>query len=749
MSCRRLRSLLLVLAIAASRGQALAIHPAWHVETTQLPDAKTGGWFINLGTTGARAKMVREAPTLLEVTYVFADTPAAGRLQIGDKITGVNGKAFQHAHQFASADGPTGYRGPMMDFGDALEESQKSLAGRLTLDVTRRGTKMRVVLEIPTTYGAFAPSYPYDCKRTDVVLETLQTFLVKRQRSDGLWHSRPHVNAFAALALLASGKKEHLPATRRVAKAMARATTSRVGYGGLDCWRYSLYGIFLAEYYLITGEAWVLAEIDEINQWLHKAQLSSGGWGHQAAYRFAGGKLRDADVIDSGYGGINVMTTQAMLAWALMRRCGLTVNEAQLQATREFIRRSTNKLGYVAYSDYGAGRPWLAAQEHSGLGRTGASALAHYLATGGDESDRRVVEANVRCIGRFSHSYPDTYGSPLLGMTWTALGSLTDPTMFRRLLDVNRWHFALAQCPDGTFYYQPNRDGSPQDYIAAPRLCASAVTALILSVKHKRLQITGAAPKSLPPATIDSNLGPPFSKPARVVQKSIRAGPAATGVSLPGLTIDLQNRYVDVDATVCLGHGSLELIACTKDTKEHESIVAVDARPMHIHTALLLLGASPGRPAQRKLQGDETKYWAHLPAAGETIEAFLVVESADGTTRERPISDFVVRAEGRVQLTRPQSEATFGHQFLFAGSHRLADENGGKEYLADHSGHVISISTFGDELLCLPEIHSHADGRLIWQVDSTNLPEVGTKVALRLRPGKSEEKAAAERLPEE
>jgi hypothetical protein len=32
--------------------------------------------------------------------------------------------------------------------------------------------------------------------------------------------------------------------------------------------------------------------------------------------------------------------------------------------------------------------------------------------------------------------------------------------MFRELMDYNRWHFALAQCPNGTFYYQPPIEAS-------------------------------------------------------------------------------------------------------------------------------------------------------------------------------------------------------------------------------------------------------------------------------------------------
>ena len=722
----------LILVIGSSgESHALRKRPTWNVRTSKLPDAKAGGWFINLGITGARAKILPGASRVLEVTYVFEKTPAFGKLEIGDKITGANGKAFVKAHRFGSALDVFGYEGPMMDFGNALEESQGRLGGRLALDVLRGGTKKRVVLDLPAEYGAFSASYPYDCKKTERILEDLYAYLLVEQRPDGLWHSRPHINVFAALALLAVGNDAHLPAARRAAKALARATTDRIDHDGLDCWKYGLYGIYLAEYYLITRERWVLPELEQINQWLHKAQLSSGGWGHQPAYQ----------LVDNGYGGINVITMQAKMAWALMMRCGLNVDEAKLRATHEFVGRGTNRIGYVWYKDGGRDNPWYA-----DMGRTGASAIAHYLTPSGGELYRRVALSNARCIGHFPATFPDTRGSPLLGIAWTALGALPDPAMFRKLLDHNRWHFALAQCPEGTFYYQPNRDNSPQDYVADPRLCASAVTALILSVKHKRLQLTGAERLRMPPAVIEpvvaKRVSVPVEEPARK--------PARKPMSLPGLKIDVRNRCVDIDATVCLDQGSLELVACTKGSKEHESIVAVDARPMHIHTALLLLGANNGNPAMRKQLDEEDGRWVDLPPGGDPIDAYLVFKNSEGNVLERPVSDFVApehrRADeiGVVENSGEEGKAEqdneLSHEFLFAGSQLLDDGKRPRRYLADMSGHVISIATFGDELLCLPGVRNHAIGALLWRVDSTHLPGVGSKVTLRLRPKRAREK---------
>jgi hypothetical protein len=40
-----------------------------------------------------------------------------------------------------------------------------------------------------------------------------------------------------------------------------------------------------------------------------------------------------------------------MTAWALMVRCGLSVDADRFQAAHEFIAKGTNKIGYVWYAD--------------------------------------------------------------------------------------------------------------------------------------------------------------------------------------------------------------------------------------------------------------------------------------------------------------------------------------------------------------------------------------------------------------
>jgi hypothetical protein len=203
-------------------------------------------------------------------------------------------------------------------------------------------------------------------------------------------------------------------------------------------------------------------------------------------------------------------------------------------------------------------------------------------------------------------------------------------------------------------------------------------------------------------------------------------------LKLPGVKIDLDERCIDVDATVCLDAGTLELIACTNDTKEHESIVAIDAKAVHIHTALLLLGSKSGNPAMRKRVGEKEERWVDIPPAGGVVGVSLVFKNDAGKTIERPISDFITSTDRGADSEEAPSFP--GNDFLFAGSHLVDAGTGPRAYLSDRSGNVISITTFGDELLCLPEIHGHGNDSLLWQIDDTHLPPVGSKLTLRLRP---------------
>ncbi|MCG8510704.1 MAG: YdjY domain-containing protein, partial [Rhodospirillales bacterium] len=129
----------------------------------------------------------------------------------------------------------------------------------------------------------------------------------------------------------------------------------------------------------------------------------------------------------------------------------------------------------------------------------------------------------------------------------------------------------------------------------------------------------------------------PAPPPAAVVENDSRkAGEGGEGEKLkklPGLTINREEGFVDLDAKVVLREGDwLELLACSPNSREHESIVTVSARPSHIHLSLLLLGAEAGKPMTWKRLDDQI---ITDPPRGPKIMAYFVL-TENGKTKEIP-----------------------------------------------------------------------------------------------------------------
>jgi len=231
---------------------------------------------------------------------------------------------------------------------------------------------------------------------------------------------------------------------------------------------------------------------------------------------------------------------------------------------------------------------------------------------------------------------------------------------------------------------------------------------------------------------------------------------ALAQLELTGVSVNIEEWCVDVEASVSLTAGLLELVACIKDSKEHESVVAVNAKPSQIHTALLLLNAKPGSPAMRKMigAGDDAE-WTDIQPRGGLVDVYLVIDMPEGK-KEFPINRFIKKASDAYFLGRsvehPDKKPEFypTHTFMFTGSLLVEREkNQPRQYVADFSGNVISLVTFGDEMIATPEIHDDSNEALLWEVHGENLPEIGSPVKLRLRPQRTEKPQAQGSTPTE
>lgn len=464
----------------------------WRNQANRGPDAVVDGWYYNLGLTGMRAQLIPERPRHLLIKHVFAGSPANRKVRVGDYIVGVGGTPFTEPHQNGYGEEVFGAAGPIRDFAKALEFAQSAEGnGTLVIDVERQGKPLQLKLKIGKRYGAFSASYPAADTKTSRILKDLYGYLEATQQPNGSWGSPPH-DTFAPLALLASGQKRYLNLVRKNVRYHAASTQAKDS-SWLINWRYMAAAIVMSEFYLATEESWVLDELQEVHDFLISSQYvdlsqidaktrkerpqdlpktpttAHGGWGHNPGFE--------------GYGPISMLTGQGALAFALMEKCGVNVDRQRHKFAYDFLGRAAGRNGYVWYADQAAGQ-----DNWADMGRTGAAGIANAVSPYPEAIYQTRALSHARVIGDHPESFPDTHGSPIMGMGYAALAAFYDAPSFRRLMDENRWWFALSQCPDGTFYYQPNRDNA--GYGADSRLSASAVTAFIFSIPNQSLFMT-------------------------------------------------------------------------------------------------------------------------------------------------------------------------------------------------------------------------------------------------------------------
>jgi hypothetical protein len=181
--------------------------------------------------------------------------------------------------------------------------------------------------------------------------------------------------------------------------------------------------------------------------------------------------------------------------------------------------------------------------------------------------------------------------------------------------------------------------------------------------------------------------------------------------------IDPAHKRVVVDGDVCLREGQLEMFACPRGTKEHESIVAADTMAYAVHAGLLAVGAKAGSPVQYQPE--------YKPASGTEIDVQIVWRDKQGNVHRDRAGDWI----RNVKTGKPLE-----HSWVFGGSGFWEDEaTGTKAYLAE-SGDFICVSNFPSAMLDLPVESSQANEALLYEAFTERIPPVGTRVRLVLTP---------------
>ena len=431
-----------------------------------------------LGPTGAhgwmyvKKQMTHESRQIL-ITEIEPGSPAEAVLEVGDVILGIGGKRFD-------SDARRAFGWAIVDAQGKDGKLQVSRWRPIADSATRRGVESEVTLQLPVL-GKFADSAPYDCAVSAKLLETALERVMAQAKEKKFGRLQESL-----LALMAVGGPEQMAIVKDYlysvnwAKPDYRISVER---GSKSSWGCGMHGVILAEYYLATGDEYVLPALREHAYKIAMGQSGGGLWGHGFAWTSANdGKLHGSL---GGYGALNLAGLPCLLTLVLAEKCD--IRHAEISAARDrALPFFANFVGHGTIG-YGYHRPSL---DHYNNGRNGFSSngknaiagLVHTLA-----GDREVSNYYAKLV---TSSYDEReYGhagnsfNRFWGMMGAAIGGPKAVAAFNHEM---QWYRALCRGWDGRMLL--SKLGG---YYGGATLDLEAAQVLAMALPLRKLYITG------------------------------------------------------------------------------------------------------------------------------------------------------------------------------------------------------------------------------------------------------------------
>jgi hypothetical protein len=166
--------------------------------------------------------------------------------------------------------------------------------------------------------------------------------------------------------------------------------------------------------------------------------------------------------------------------------------------------------------------------------------------------------------------------------------------------------------------------------------------------------------------TQSQGANPPTSNSTNPPIVEVRPGLLQIGL----VRVNKDQRTVSIPAQVNMREGPVEYLLVTSSGKTHESIFRTEAQPMHVHLAMLLLGATGAGT-----NAFPTDTAAPLPGDDVTLEVHWPPPAG---TQKRPAEHFVFNRTTQAPLRR--GNWTYTGSTLFEGT-----------FLAQQEGSIITL----------------------------------------------------------
>lgn len=447
----------------------------WHlyltVERASLRDGKGNSLTFDLkmprptdmqyhfGPTGFFAKI---HPDHLEVDYVAEGSPSDGKLQLGDHIVAVDSKPIM---------------GDVFKlFAERVDHAESHQGGgKLSLLVNRPVTdglpeSIPVTLQLKVL-GSYSETAPINCPKTDAII----TMTADRILETG---SYGRIGT-GLIALLSTGEQKYID---HVGKAIHGADWAKPEIelpltGSSVSWHRAYRTITLCEYYLLTGDTYVLPAIQTYANTIARGQDAAGLWNHQSASPDANfGKLHGRLF---GYGAINQTSIALWIALILSEECG--VKDPEVRAAVEKTHRLYSywiDRGKLPYGNHGAGEDFFTNNGTSGSVAVGFALL----------KDSKGASFFSRMSAAATKEILTGHTGPWFNMFWSGVGAnVAGPEVTRAYNSEMHWLRTVTRTWDHRFLHMEAWGCKPGDV----GLGSSGSFLLNLAVGRRKLRITG------------------------------------------------------------------------------------------------------------------------------------------------------------------------------------------------------------------------------------------------------------------
>ena len=440
-------------------------------------------------------------PTHLVVNVIEQNSPADGTLMKGDVILSVNGQPitgevfeeFTRAIDHSESMKGKGLlklrirRTSDLPEGSTATKTSKKMKKVLftpledTMPTEAEGNKALIAKELDVTLklktlGEYSETAPLKCPKTEALITQTAEYIVKNKDYGEL--------QWGLLGLLATGEEKYIKVVRDYLhdpKSWAKPPTDPkeiIKNAMYVSWRWGYQNLLLTEYFLLTGDKYVLPTITQLSRSLAAGQDPAGLWGHRMAHSESGRAY--------GYGVMNQPSLPIFISLILAEKCGVkdTLVRTAIQRSHDHYNKWVG-VGSLPYGNHGPG-----VKSFTNNGTSGSLAVAFALL-----GNKKGAEFYSGMSAAATEEILLGHGGPVWNILWSGLGTnVLGPEITRAYAKKTHWLRTATRTWKGGYVEMKGWGSDPH----SKRSWDTGCYLLNLCAGRRAISITGKGmPKSL------------------------------------------------------------------------------------------------------------------------------------------------------------------------------------------------------------------------------------------------------------